>query len=105
MDKKPKLNVELGEQESHGIYSNLVLISHSASEFIIDFARVMPGSPKAKVFSRIVMTPPNARALLETLDRNIKMYEEKHGVISRPGGDGEGGIGFRQAETTGGEPN
>ena len=103
--KQPKLNIELGEAESHGIYSNLVLISHSASEFIIDFARVMPGSPKAKVFSRIVMTPPNARALLDTLDRNIKMYEEKNGAIKRPSMGDASGIGFRQAEPQSGEPN
>ncbi len=94
---KQKLNVELGEKEAEGIYSNMVLISHSPSEFIIDFARVMPGAPKAKIFSRIVMTPPNAKALLETLDRNVKMYEEKHGKVKLAGrSDDTGGIGFKQ---------
>lgn len=95
--QKPKLNVELGEKEAEGIYSNFVLISHSPSEFILDFARILPGSPKAKVFSRIVMTPPNAKALLETLEKNIGMYEEKNGVIKVAGRtDPGGGIGFRQ---------
>ena len=99
MDKpqQKKLNVELGEKEAEGIYSNLVLIAHSPSEFIIDFARILPGAPKAKVFSRIVMTPPNAKALHELLDRNIKAYEEKHGKVKLAGQpDEDPGIGFRQ---------
>ncbi len=94
--QKQKLNIELGEKEAEGIYSNFVLISHSPSEFIIDFARILPGSPKAKVFSRIVMTPPNAKALRETLEKNIKMYEEKHGTIKIAGRtDDTQGIGFK----------
>lgn len=97
-EQKPKLNIELGEKEAEGIYSNLVLISHSPSEFIVDFARLLPGQPKAKVFSRIVMTPPNAKALLETLKRNMDLYEEKNGVVKLPGKQEPGpGIGFRQA--------
>jgi len=96
-EPKPKLNIELGEKEAEGIYSNLVLISHSPSEFIIDFARMLPGQPKARVFSRIVMTPPNAKALLETLKRNMDMYEEKHGAVKLPGKqEPSQGIGFRQ---------
>jgi len=94
---KQRLNIELGEKEAEGIYSNFVLISHTPSEFIIDFARILPGTPKAKVFSRIVMTPPNAKALLETLERNMKMYEEKHGPVKMAGRHDEaGGIGFKQ---------
>ena len=94
--KRQKLNVELGEKEAEGVYSNLVLISHSPSEFILDFARILPGAPKAKVFSRIVMTPPNAKALLETLQKNISMFEEKHGKIRMAGRPEEQqGIGFQ----------
>ena len=94
--QKQKLNIELGEKEAEGIYSNFVLLSHSPSEFIIDFARILPGSPKAKVFSRIVMTPPNAKALRETLEKNIKMYEEKNGTIKMAGRpDDPQGIGFK----------
>lgn len=97
--QKPKLNVELGEKEAEGIYSNFVLLSHSPSEFILDFARILPGAPKAKVFSRIVMTPPNAKALLDTLRKNIEMYEEKHGSIKVAGRtDAPSNIGFRQQE-------
>jgi len=95
--KPTKLNVELGEKEAEGIYSNFVLLSHSPSEFIIDFARVLPGAPKAKVFARIVMTPPNAKSLLETLQKNMTAFEEKHGAVKLPGRPDEGaGIGFRQ---------
>ena len=70
--RQKKLNVELGEKEAEGIYSNLVLIAHSPSEFILDFARILPAAPKAKVFSRIGMTPSNAKASLNILERNHK---------------------------------
>ena len=69
-----QINMELGEREAEGIYSNFVVISHSLSEFVMDFARVLPGSPKSKVFARIVMTPPNVRSLLAALENNIKKY-------------------------------
>ena len=64
MEPNPQnqINIELGEKEAEGIYSNLALISHSPSEFIIDFARVLPGVPKAKIYSRIVTTPQNRSA-------------------------------------------
>jgi hypothetical protein len=89
-----RIQVELPEKESEGIYSNFVLITHSPSEFVIDFARLLPGSPKAKVFSRIVMTPMHARSLLETLERNIKMFEDKHGTIKMSGLPENKEIGF-----------
>ncbi len=79
------LNVELGEKESEGIYSNFVVISHSLSEFVLDFARVLPGSPKSKVFARVIMTPPNVRALLGALEQNVKKYEDQFGKIRTPG--------------------
>ena len=79
-----QLKVELGEQEAEGIYSNLVLLTHSASEFILDFARVLPGTSKAKVYARIVMTPPNAKSLAAVLQKNLENYETKHGKIPGP---------------------
>ncbi len=79
------LQIELGEKESEGIYSNLALMTHSPAEFIIDFARIVPGSQKAKVYSRIIMTPQHAKALLDVLERNIKAFEEKHGQIKKAG--------------------
>ncbi len=86
MDEKqpqpgPPVQIEIGEKESEGIYSNFVLIAHSASEFIIDFARILPGLPKAKVFSRIVMTPQHAALLHEALTENIRKYEARFGKI------------------------
>lgn len=96
--QQKKLNVELGEKEAEGIYSNLVLIAYSPSEFILDFARILPASPKAKVFSRIVMTPSSAKALLDLLERNLKSYEEKHGKVKVAGQVGdETSIGFKPA--------
>ena len=79
------LNVELGDKEAEGIYSNFVVISHSLSEFVLDFARVLPGSPKSKVYARVIMTPTNVRALLNALDQNIKKYEDQFGKIRTPG--------------------
>ena len=91
-----RINVELGEKESEGIYSNLALISHSPSEFIIDFARVMPGVQKTKVYARIVMTPAHARMLLSALEENIKKFEGQFGAIKVFGkGEKEKGIGFQ----------
>ena len=89
------LNVELGEKESEGIYSNFVVISHSLSEFVLDFARVLPGSPKSKVFARVIMTPPNVRALLGALDQNVRKYEDQFGKIRTPSdASSKGEIGF-----------
>lgn len=81
MNQQKKLDIELGEKESEGIYSNLALIAHSPSEFIIDFARMLPGVKKAKVYSRIVMTPQHTKMLLNALEENIKKFEEQFGEI------------------------
>ena len=80
------IRVELPEREADGIYSNLAFISHTASEFIIDFARLLPGSPKARVHARVVMTPQHARALLGALESTIGKYEERFGTIQLPAG-------------------
>ena len=76
-----KINIELNEETAQGIYSNLALITHSSSEFVIDFVRVMPGIPKAKVKSRIVLTPEHAKRLLMALKDNINKFETVHGPI------------------------
>lgn len=81
----PQVQVEIGEKESEGVYSNFVLIAHSPSEFIIDFARILPGLPKAKVFSRIVMTPQHTQLLHNALTENIKKYEDRFGKIKSHG--------------------
>lgn len=79
--KQQQINVEIGEKEAEGIFSNFVLIAHSPSEFIIDFARLLPGLPKAKVFARILMTPQHAQLLHNALEDNIKKFEERFGKI------------------------
>ena len=81
------INLEVGEKEAEGIYSNFVVISHSLSEFVLDFARVLPGVPKSRVFARMVMTPPNVRALLHALEQNVRKYEEQYGKIRTTSGD------------------
>lgn len=83
--QQPRLNIELNEKEAEGIYSNLALITHSPSEVIIDFARIMPGTQKGKVFSRIIMTPQHAKMLQKTLDDNLKKFEKQFGEIKLHG--------------------
>lgn len=76
-----QLNIELPEEIAEGIYSNLAIITHSNAEFVIDFIRVMPGVPKAKVKSRVVLTPQHAKRLLGALADNVRKYEEVNGKI------------------------
>jgi len=76
-----QLNIELSEEIAEGIYSNLAIITHSNSEFVLDFIRVMPGIPKAKVKSRIILTPEHAKRLLTALDDNIEKFEAINGRI------------------------
>lgn len=76
-----KLNIELTEDVAEGIYSNLAIISHSNSEFVLDFIKVMPGLPKAKVKSRIMMTPQHAKRLMRALQDNIQKFESQNGGI------------------------
>ncbi len=76
-----QLNIELSEEVAEGVYSNLAVITHSNSEFVLDFIRVMPGVPKAKVKSRIILTPEHARRLLSALEDNIEKFEAANGGI------------------------
>lgn len=87
-EPQQQLNIELGEKEAEGIYSNLAIISHSPAEFVIDFTRVMPGVPKAKVLSRIIMTPQHAKLLLNAMMENISKYEQQYGEIKLNQGPG-----------------
>ena len=81
-----QINVELGEKEAEGIYSNLALISHSPAEFVIDFTRMLPGVPKTRVYARIVMTPQHAKSFLAALQDNVGKYEKQFGEIKVHGG-------------------
>ena len=84
-DQKPKnegqLNIELDDKTAEGTYSNLAIINHSVSEFIVDFISVMPGQPKAKVKSRIILTPQHAKRLAKALADNVHKFEQSHGEI------------------------
>src|SRR5574344_2843027 len=84
MEKKNELSIELTAEVAEGIYSNLAIISHSTSEFVIDFVRIMPGTPKANVKSRIILTPEHAKRLLFALQENIGKFESQHGKIKIP---------------------
>lgn len=77
-----QINIELTEDIAEGTYANLAMIAHSNSEFIVDFIRLMPGIPKAKVKARIILTPEHAKRLLGALKENIRKYEETFGDIS-----------------------
>ncbi len=95
MEKPPtRIEIDLPAAEAEGVYSNVAFISHSPSEFIIDFARLLPGLPKAKVFARVILTPQNAKALHKTLGLNLERYENTHGEIKIPGEADHNGIGF-----------
>ena len=86
-DKKntPKqLNIELPEDVAEGVYSNLALINHSPSEFVLDFIRMMPNVPQAKVKARIVLTPQHAKRLLNALADNVRKFEDNFGPIKDP---------------------
>jgi hypothetical protein len=95
VEKMPPVKVELREPEAEGIYSNWVMISYGPSEFIIDFGRVLPGLPKIRVYSRIVMTPQHFKSLLGVVEKNVAAYQEKFGEIKTlREEDKQKGIGF-----------
>lgn len=79
--KDGHLNIELNEDVAEGIYSNLAIINHSVSEFVLDFIKIMPGVPKARVKSRIVLTPQHAKRFLKALQDNVARYEAQNGEI------------------------
>ncbi|HZM13655.1 MAG TPA: DUF3467 domain-containing protein [Bacteroidales bacterium] len=83
-----QFNIELSEEVAQGVYSNLAVITHSPAEFVIDFIRIMPGVPKSKVKSRIILTPEHAKRLVAALNDNISKYEAVHGTIREVKGSG-----------------
>lgn len=81
MANENQISLELKPETAKGSYSNLAVITHSHSEFIIDFATILPGMPKAEVANRIIMTPEHAKRLLAALNDNIQKYEQAFGSI------------------------
>jgi hypothetical protein len=90
-----QINIELSEKEAEGQYSNLAIISHSPAEFIIDFTRIFPGIPKAKVHSRIIMTSQHAKFFYTALKENIEKYEKQFGEIKLHGQFNDNVFGFQ----------
>ena len=90
-EESGEINVELSEEMAEGEYVNLAMIAHSQSEFVIDFIKMMPGLPKARVKSRVILTPDHAYRLLNALKENIQRYEEAYGAIA----EDQGQIGFQ----------
>jgi hypothetical protein len=88
MDQKDKtppqnqINIELNDETADGIYSNLAIITHSNQEFVLDFIKVMPGVPKAKVKSRIILTPQHAKRFMKAMIENIRKFESQYGEIT-----------------------
>ncbi|MDR2816024.1 MAG: DUF3467 domain-containing protein [Proteiniphilum sp.] len=80
-NKNNEIQIELSDEIAQGVYSNLAIISHSTSEFVVDFIRIVPGVPKAKVKSRIILTPEHAKRLLMALKDNIDKFEQQNGPI------------------------
>lgn len=79
--KQGQINIELDQETAQGIYSNLAIINHSQSEFVVDFVSIMPGVPKSKVKSRIVLTPQHAKRFLKAMHDNVARFEKQHGEI------------------------
>lgn len=80
-DQPNSLNIEISEEIAEGTYANLAIITHSHAEFVVDFVNVMPGTPKSKVKSRIILTPQHAKRLMKALTENIQKYESLNGAI------------------------
>ena len=76
-----QINIEISEEVAEGTYANLAIITHSHAEFVVDFVRVMPGTPKSKVKSRIILTPMHAKRFLKALQDNVNRYEDANGTI------------------------
>jgi Protein of unknown function (DUF3467) len=76
-----QLNIEISEEVAEGSYANLAIITHSHAEFVIDFVNVMPGTPKSKVKSRIILTPQHAKRFMKAITENIQKYEALNGLI------------------------
>jgi hypothetical protein len=93
---KKQITIELTPEAADGVFSNFTIITHSPSEFILDFARLLPGVPKAKVHARVILTPASAKALARSLAENIDRFETTHGDIRLPGPqEATGQIGFQ----------
>ena len=86
MAEQKELKINIAPDKAQGVFANLALIAHTPTEFVLDFAQIMPGIPQATVVSRVVVTPDQAKKILGALQNNIAQYEQKFGVIKPVGG-------------------
>lgn len=93
MEDKKQLDLQISSEVAKGTYSNFALITHSRSEFVLDFASMLPGTPKPQVQSRVIMTPEHAKRLLMALQDNMVKYEDRFGLIDISGGQAQPGRG------------
>ena len=98
IDQQLSMQMDIKPEVAGGQYSNLVLISHSHSDFIVDFAKILPGMPKAEVCSRIILAPEHAKRLLLALQENLYRYEQEYGKIEIPVPNPHPGSPFGQGE-------
>ncbi len=96
--KEQQINIELDEKVGSGDYANFVVITHSPAEFVMDFTRLLPGMPKAKVNSRIIMAPSHAKSFQKALSDNIEKYEQQYGEITVPQNDSFDRYGLKTPE-------
>lgn len=80
-EEQNQIQIELTDEVAQGTYANLAVITHSSSEFVFDFIRIVPGVPKAKVKSRVILTPEHAKRLMLALNDNVNQYERMNGTI------------------------
>lgn len=83
-EQNQAFNIEIPEEVVEGVYSNLAVVMHSQSEFVLDFVRLIPGRQSAKVQSRVILTPDNVKRLVRVLQQNVYNYEQENGVIQLP---------------------
>ena len=90
MAEQKQLSINIAPDKAQGVFANLALIAHTPTEFVLDFAQLMPGLPQANVVSRVVVTPDQAKKILAALQNNIGQYEQKFGTIQPVGGPAKG---------------
>ena len=97
MDKmqQKKINVKLDEKVGEGTYANFFMITYSPSEFILDFGRILPGLPDARIYSRVLSTPQHVKQLLQTIQKNVEQFEKQYGEIKLHGQSPDKEIGFK----------
>jgi len=96
--QQKKINVKLDEKVGEGVYSNFFMVTYSPSEFVLDFGRIVPGLPDAKIYSRVMTTPQHVKHFMSVLKKNVEMYEKQHGEIKTTGPNipADKGVGFKK---------